>query len=92
MEDSELRLDGNAVAGLLREVFIQEVTDARSACAACGAIAQVGAQLVYMSSGAPGAVIRCCHCENVLMVVVRDAGRHWLGCAGLKWLEIRAHA
>jgi hypothetical protein len=39
----ERRLDGNAIGGLLREVFAAEVTSAGSCCAACGASEPVGA-------------------------------------------------
>ena len=38
MEDADLRLDGNAVGGLLGEVFAWETTAARGTCAACGAV------------------------------------------------------
>jgi hypothetical protein len=34
--DDKLRLDGNAAAGSLREIFSFEVTAAQYACAGCG--------------------------------------------------------
>jgi len=88
MDESEQRLDGNAAAGILRDVFVQELTTARSACASCGAIAPVGSQHLYMSPLAPGAVIRCNTCEQVLMVFVHAGGRYRLGMRGLTWLEM----
>jgi hypothetical protein len=88
MDETELRLDGNAIAGLLRELFVDEVTGARGACAACGAIGEVGAQHLYMHPLSPGAVLRCRACEAVLMVLVQGGGRYRLGLQGLAWLEV----
>ena len=42
-----LRLDGNAAAGILSEVFIPDITAARATCANCGTIRALGALLVY---------------------------------------------
>ena len=39
----EHRLDGNAAAGLLAEVFTFDITTARAACTGCGATGEVGA-------------------------------------------------
>jgi len=89
MTEQALRLDGNAAAGLLREVFVHELTDARGACAGCGAVGAMGAQHLYMSPRSPGAVLRCSACESVLMVVVHAGGRFRLGLQGLMWLEMR---
>ena len=54
MDETQLRLDGNAAAGMLRDVFVDELTTARGACAGCGAIAQIGSQHLYMQSLRPG--------------------------------------
>jgi Family of unknown function (DUF6510) len=89
MDDTQLRLDGNAAAGKLSEVFVPEMSAARGACASCGAIAQMGSQHVYMYHLSPGVVLRCQFCENVLMVFVHAGGRYRLGLQGLRWLEIR---
>jgi hypothetical protein len=48
-------LDGNAVAGLLQEVFAVEMTTALGACGTCGATEPVGAVHVYVTS-APSAM------------------------------------
>ncbi|TMF00359.1 MAG: hypothetical protein E6I52_13720 [Chloroflexi bacterium] len=89
MDETQLRLDGNAAAGMLREVFVHEMSDARGACASCGAIAQMGSQHLYMYPLSPGAVLRCQYCENILMVFVHAGERYRLGLQGLTWLEIR---
>jgi len=88
MDETELRLDGNAVGGVLRELFVDEVTGARGACAACGAVGEMGAQHLYMYPRSPGAVLRCRVCEAVLMVLVQGGGRHWLSLQGIRWLEV----
>ena len=41
--DDKLRLDGNAAAGTLGEVFSFEVTTAHYACESCGRVDQIGA-------------------------------------------------
>jgi len=59
-------LDGNAIGGLLIEVFGTEMTTAVATCGSCGAARQVAELPVYM----PGisTVVRCRSCESVLMV------------------------
>ncbi len=88
MESADLMLDGNAIGGLLGEVFVSEITVARSTCAACGAIREVGALHVY--ANVPGTVVRCPGCEAVLMRVARAEGRLWLDLQGVRCLELRA--
>ena len=79
-------LDGNGAAGALREVFALEMTAARGRCDGCGSIAALGEARAYMD--APGLVVRCRSCENVLVVLVRGEDRYWLGVQGLTWLEL----
>jgi hypothetical protein len=45
-----------------------------------------GAELVY--SDAPGLVVRCAHCESVLLTVVHGGERYWLEMRGVASLEI----
>ena len=89
MDETQLRMDGNAAAGMLREVFAYDLSAARGACASCGAIGQIGSQHLYMYPLSPGAVLRCQVCQGILMVLVNAGGRYRLGMQGLKWLEIR---
>jgi Family of unknown function (DUF6510) len=89
MDETTLRLDGNAAAGILREVFTHEMSGARGACASCGRVAAMGAQHLYMYPGAPGAVLRCSACSGVLLVLVHGGGRYRLGLPGLMWVEMR---
>jgi hypothetical protein len=88
MDETQLRLDGNAAAGILREVFVHELSAARGECASCGAIAQMGSQHLYMYPLSPGAVLRCNTCQEVLMVFVHTGERYRLGMRGLTWVEM----
>jgi hypothetical protein len=73
---------------MLAEIFMPEVTTARSACAGCGAVAQIGYQLLYDYPAGPGAVLRCSTCQSVLMVVVDMGTGYRVGVAGMTWLEL----
>ena len=87
MQQSDLKLDGNAIAGLLREIFTMEMTNAESTCAGCGAVHAVGRVDVYLN--APGAVVRCPSCEQVLMRIVQGRDRYWLDLTGIRCLEFK---
>jgi Family of unknown function (DUF6510) len=84
--DDDLRLDGNAAAGLLGEIFAVDLTAARCCCGGCGATEQLAAEAVYATG--PGTVMRCVHCGHAMAVVVHGGGRYWLGVSGMTWLEI----
>jgi recombinational DNA repair protein (RecF pathway) len=88
----KLMLDGNAVAGLLQEVFGADMTSAIGSCAACGVTEPVGAIHVYRGAGI---VLRCPHCDNALAAIVRDERRVWITFQGIRALELAvqpAHA
>lgn len=80
-----LMLDGNAVAGLLSEVFAVETTTAVGTCRDCGATNEVGTTRVFQGAGI---AMRCPHCDAVLMTIVRDDGRVWIGFPGLRTLHV----
>lgn len=79
-------LDGNALAGGLREVFAVDVTAATGRCAGCGLVGPVAALRVY--DRAPGLVARCPRCEAVVLRLVRGPDRAWLDLRGTMHLEI----
>lgn len=85
-EQSDMKLDGNAVGGLLAEIFNLEMTAAEGTCAGCGAVNAVGRVDVYVN--APGAVLRCPDCGVVLMRIVRGRGRYWIDLSGIRFLEL----
>ena len=82
----ERRLDGNAIGGVLLELFGGEMTAVPGVCAHCGAREQLAVTDVYVH--APGIVVRCRHCEGVLVRIVRGRDRTWLDVSGLRALEL----
>jgi hypothetical protein len=62
---NDLRLDGNAAAGLLSEAFGPEATGAVARCGGCGAEGPVGTLLVYAHG--MGMVFHCPGCEHVMI-------------------------
>ena len=65
-------LDGNAIGGLLIEVFGTEMTAVVGTCGKCGTAGQVAEFAVYRPG--LGTVVRCRHCDNLLMVFVTAHG------------------
>ena len=80
-----LMVDGNAVAGVLREVFAVEMTTAIALCDTCGATGAVGALHVFRGAGL---VMRCPHCDNVLLTIITDDARVSLSFAGIRTLQV----
>jgi hypothetical protein len=81
-----LRLDGNAAAGLLSEIFAPDLTTARATCAGCGATRAVGALLVYAHG--MGTVVRCPGCDGVVLCIGRTPTRLWLDLTGARHIAI----
>jgi hypothetical protein len=78
-------LDGNAIGGLLIDVFGAEMTAAGSICGTCGASRPVAELVVYRQ--APGTVVRCRTCGNLLMVLVKRHGVTSVDLSGLASLS-----
>ena len=78
-------LDGNAIGGLLIDVFRAEMTAAGSTCGTCGATRPVAELVVYRR--APGTVVRCRTCGSILMVFVTKHGVTAVDLAGLASLS-----
>ena len=74
------RLDGNSAAGMLSEVFVPDLTQAMAKCAGCNATQAMGTLFVY--SHGMGAVMRCPHCDNVILRIARTPTRIWLDATG----------
>jgi uncharacterized protein DUF6510 len=80
------RLDGNAAAGILSEVFVPDLTTARATCGNCGTIRALGALLVYAHG--MGTVMRCPSCDAVLLRVARMPTRLCLDLTGAKLIVV----
>lgn len=81
----ELMLDGNAIAGLLQEVFGTEMTANPAQCAYCSKVNMLGALLLF--GGAMGCVLRCPGCEEMMMRIVARRETIWLDMQGMSWLQ-----
>jgi hypothetical protein len=79
-----MHVDGNALGGLLIEVFGREMTDAHGCCASCGTVNPLGAMRVYRSAGD---VMRCPTCGNVTIVTVAIREHTRVYPAGVRWIE-----
>ena len=82
-----MTLDGNAIGGLLLEIFATDLTSAETTCAVCGAVRPVAETTVYLRG--PGTVVRCRSCTSVLMVITRVRGRNCVDLSGLDALQAR---
>jgi hypothetical protein len=79
-------LDGNAIGGMLLDVFGMELTDATTECAHCSATRPLAELRVYLR--APGTVVRCTSCESVVMVFVEIRGVTAVDLRGLTRLDV----
>ena len=80
----ELRLDGNAAAGTLGEVFSFEVTTAEYACRGCGRAGRLGEAMVYEVRGL-GTIVRCPGCDNALIWLAHNRERHMVDLKGTRY-------
>ena len=80
-----LMLDGNAIAGLLHELFRVEMTTAKGTCGQCGTTEQIGAAHVFRGAGI---ILRCPHCGNLLAAVVEGRRHYCVAFTGVQALEI----
>jgi hypothetical protein len=78
-------LDGNAIAGLLTEIFGTEVTTTQRGCQSCGTVACLGAHRVYRGAGT---VARCPACGDLALRIASLPDRHVVLLAGTWSLDV----
>ena len=66
MPEPALHLDGNAIGGLLGQLFATDMTAARRRCPSCGERHATGAHRAYVSAGV---VLRCPACGDLALRV-----------------------
>jgi hypothetical protein len=86
----ETRLDGNAAAGMLQEIFPFEMTTVEATCTGCGQTNLVGALMVYKHG--MGTIVRCPACDTALIRVAKAKGHYWLDLRGAHVLQISGEA
>ena len=77
----DLRLDGNAAAGTLREIFSFEVTTPEYACGGCGRAGPLGGAKVYEVREL-GTIVRCPSCDSAFIRLVHNRGRYLVDLRG----------
>lgn len=82
-----LMLDGNAAAGILDEIFDLEMTSSPIGCAHCGRRGAVATLLVF--NQAPGLVLRCPACENIVIRIVQISEAIYLDMRGTAYLRLQ---
>jgi hypothetical protein len=82
------RVDGNAAAGILSELFVPDLTTARAKCAGCGTTRAIGVLLVYAHG--MGTVMRCPGCDGVVMRIARTPTHVWLDASGATCISVSA--
>jgi hypothetical protein len=64
MEPTDQHTDGNAIAGILQEIFVAEFTTIERICQSCGDRSAAGAHRSYLGAGV---VLRCPHCGDIAL-------------------------
>ena len=86
--DGSMTLDGNAVAGLLEEIFGTDLTGQPCECATCGNRAEAGSLRAFTQ--VPGVILRCSVCGEVMIRIVQTPDATYLdlrGTASLRMLR-----
>ena len=81
-----LMTDGNAVAGVLYDLFGREMTDEPTECAACGREGHLATLLAF--TRAPGVVLRCPACDNAMVRIVRTTRYTYVDARGAVYLRV----
>jgi len=85
MNEQAFWLDGNALAGLLQELFGSELTDMPHGCGSCGAVRAIGAHRLYRGAGL---VLRCPVCSEIALVVATGRNDRVVHLAGTWRMEM----
>ena len=83
---TDAHLDGNALGGVLADVFGRDLTAAVGTCGECGSAGAIGSAIAYV--GGPGDVLRCPACGTVLLVAVHVRGGYRVTLEALRALEV----
>jgi len=81
-----LMLDGNAAAGLMQEIFGLEMTSNPAECANCGNVSEMGGLLTF--GHAPGMVLRCPACQEVMVRIVQTPNGTYLDARGAAYVQL----
>jgi hypothetical protein len=85
MTEAARWLDGNALGGLLRELFGAEMTDTPHTCQSCGTERPIAAHRVYLGAGT---VLRCPICDQIALVAAALPDRYVVHLNGAWRLDL----
>src|SRR3954463_7091383 len=85
MSEDARWLDGNALGGLLQELFSADMTAAPHTCQGCGTERPVAAHRLYLGAGT---VLRCSICDQIALVAAALRDRHVVHLTGAWRLEL----
>lgn len=74
-------LDGNAMAGVMHDLFARDMTTMGYKCTSCGRAGVVAEMAVYMSG--PGTVARCGACDTILLILSEHHGMYCIDMPGM---------
>jgi hypothetical protein len=80
-------LDGNAAGGILSELFAFDVTAASVICEGCESEGEIAQARVY--GGTMGALLRCAHCDTVMIRLTHTPRGFFLDMRGTRRLFVR---
>ena len=83
----ETRLDGNAAAGMMSEMFVRDMTSAEVTCAGCGASRPMASLVLY--GHAMGVVLRCPDCDAAMLRMVKTPRVLSVDASGMALLVLR---
>ncbi|TMD68681.1 MAG: hypothetical protein E6I84_01135 [Chloroflexi bacterium] len=84
--NTELMVDGNAIAGELEQIFGHDMTMAVARCAGCAADSMMATLIAFVRG--PGVVLRCPSCESVIARIVQTPTATYLDARGMVYLRM----
>ena len=84
--NTELMVDGNAIAGELEQIFGHDMTMAVARCAGCAADSMMATLMAFVRG--PGVVLRGPSCESVIARIVQTPTATYLDARGMVYLRM----
>lgn len=84
--NTELMVDGNAIAGELEQIFGRDMTMAVARCASCASGSMMASLMAFVRG--PGAVLRCPSCQSVIARIVETPTATYLDARGAMYLRM----
>jgi Family of unknown function (DUF6510) len=85
--ERDLVLDGNAVAGMLQQIFGEDMTMTAGTCDHCATVSQMGTLVAFV--GGPGVVLRCPACTQVMLRIAQTPRGTFVDARGVRQMRLR---